>query len=491
MPTVEHKKYTPGDKLKIVTNTGSIEGILLQRPATLPDTSMIIKLDSGYNIGIEKKHIKTIELLEKHQEKEGVREEEREEGKAAAHLKEDKTKKTISILHTGGTIAARVDYKTGAVVAKFTPEHLLQQVPELKDIANFRSDLVSNLQSESIRAAHYNLIAKAVEKEIGHHSDGIIVTHGTDTLHYTAAALSFMFENLPIPLILVGAQRSSDRGSSDAFMNLICASTFIKETNFTGVAVCMHSTTSDTSCMILPGTKTRKMHTSRRDAFTAINTLPIAEINYKTKKIVFFQEQVEEKEMKKEKDEERNKKDEGIRGGKEGKEENEERNKKDEGTKEIKGGMKITFFKEDVKVGLLKTHTFMFPEDYAHYKHHDGLIIEGTGLGHAQTTGFDRSSAMNEENKKALAEIAKKIPVVMTSQCINGRVNMNVYSPQRELQQIGVIGGEDMTAETALVKLAWLISNHKDKEEIKQLMQTNLRGEITERTIIEEHVMKL
>ena len=131
----------------------------------------------------------------------------------------------------------------------------------------------------------------------------------------------------------------------------------------------------------------------------------------------------------------------------------------------------------------------MFPEDFTHYKNHDGLIIEGTGLGHAQTKGFDKLSEINEENKKALATVAKNIPTIMTPQCINGRINMNVYSPQRELLEIGVVGGQDMTAETAFIKLGWLLSNYKNKEEIKKLMQTNLRGEITDRTVVEEHIL--
>lgn len=433
-----NKQYTPGDKLKITTKTAVYEGILLQRPATLPDTTMIIKLDIGYNIGIAKKEITALTCIEKYQQKQIPK---------SGEQRHDKTKKTISILHTGGTIASRVDYTTGAVVAKFTPADILQQLPELQDIANIRSELVTNLQSESMRPAHYNLLAKAIQREITNKTDGIIITHGTDTLHYTAAALSFMLEHLNIPVLLVGAQRSPDRGSSDAFMNVLGAAKFITMTDYAGVSICMHSTTNDKSVIILSGTKTRKLHTSRRDAFRAVNSLPIAEINMQTHQIVYFQAYQKQKKTYEK--------------------------------------LQIKPFKENVKVGLLKTHIFTYPDDYAHYLHHDGLIIEGTGLGHAQTKGFDVLSAINEENKKAIAAVAKKIPVVMASQCIYGRVNMHVYTPQRELLEIGVVGAEDMTAETALVKLAWLLSNYKNIEEIKQLMQTNLRGEITERSVIE------
>lgn len=435
---IDYKKLVSGSKLRVTTNIGIYDGILLQRPATLPDTTIIIKLDNGYNIGLAKKDISEVECIEKYTPK---------QHKESIEQKHDKTKKTISILHTGGTIASRVDYATGAVIAKFTPTDMLQQLPELQAIANIRSELVTNLQSESMRPAHYNLLAKAIQQEITHKTDGIIITHGTDTLHYTAAALSFMLEHLNIPILLVGAQRSSDRGSSDAFMNVLGAAQFIAATDYAGVSICMHSTTNDKSCIILSGTKARKLHTSRRDAFRAVNTLPLAEFNIQTKQIVYFQAYHTQKKSSEK--------------------------------------LQIKLFKEDIKVGLLKTHTFTYPEDYAYYQHHDGLIIEGTGLGHAQAKSFDALSAINEENKKAIAAVAKKIPVVMASQCIYGRVNMHVYTPQRELLEIGVIGGEDMTAETALVKLAWLLSNYKDKEEIKQLMQTNLRGEITARSIAE------
>jgi len=88
-----------------------------------------------------------------------------------------------------------------------------------------------------------------------------------------------MLENLNIPVILVGAQRSSDRGSSDAFLNLVCAAHFIAKVDFSGAGICMHEPSSDDSCLILPACKTRKMHTSRRDAFKAINGNIIAKIN--------------------------------------------------------------------------------------------------------------------------------------------------------------------------------------------------------------------
>ncbi len=174
--------------------------------------------------------------------------------------------KTITILHTGGTLASKVS-KTGAVSAQYSAKDILNLYPEIKSLAKIDSKLVANMLSENMNFNHYNLLAKEIKKEIEKGVEGIIITHGTDTLHYTSSALSFILEDLPIPVILVGAQRSSDRGSSDASLNLISAINFITKTDFAEVAICMHSSMEDTSCSILPGTKTRKLHTSRRDAF--------------------------------------------------------------------------------------------------------------------------------------------------------------------------------------------------------------------------------
>ncbi|MBI2138270.1 Glu-tRNA(Gln) amidotransferase subunit GatD, partial [Candidatus Woesearchaeota archaeon] len=264
----------PGDKVKAILKDRAIEGALIPNEET---DSLVIKLKSGYNVGIEKSKVQRIEVLTEHKAKEPVRE-------------KPKFKPgfpTISILHTGGTIASKVDYETGGVIARFEPEELLANYPELFRIANIKSRLVSKMFSEDMRFGHYKLMIKAIEDEIKAGADGIILTHGTDTLAYTSAALAFALENLPIPIILVGAQRSSDRGSNDAAMNLICAANFITKTDFAGVAICMHETSEDTTAAILPACKTRKLHTSRRDAFRAVNDSIIARVDFKTHKVAF------------------------------------------------------------------------------------------------------------------------------------------------------------------------------------------------------------
>ena len=268
-------EFKSGDKVAVSTSEGDFEAVFI--PSADPKT-LIFKLESGYNIGIPKSKVKSVKLVKSAVSKPS----------APKKLDEKNGLKSISILHTGGTIASKVDYSTGAVNAKFTPEELVEMFPELKDIANISSKLVRNMASDDLRFDHYNLLANEVAREIKSGASGVIITHGTDTMHYTSAALSFMLENVPIPVILVGAQRSSDRGSSDAAMNLLCAAEFIVKTDYVGVAVCMHKSESDDVCVIIPGTKVRKMHTSRRDAFKPVNCSPLAEIDFKSRKCYNF-----------------------------------------------------------------------------------------------------------------------------------------------------------------------------------------------------------
>src|SRR3989344_3553074 len=258
----------PGDSVKVITPKEQVEGILMPSPHK---DIVMIKLNTGYNLGFEKKDVKEIQLVEREVLKQ----------KTSLLMSKDEKLPTIVVLHTGGTIASKVDYTTGAVTAKFTAEDLLEKFPKIGKITNVHTELISNLMSEDIRFSDYQTIARAVKKYAlegvsGKKVKGIIIGHGTDTLSYTAAALSFMFERINLPVILVGSQRSPDRGSTDAALNLTCAAKFIAETDFVGVAVCMHHSSNDDDCAILPATKVRKMHTSRRDSFKAINSTAIA-----------------------------------------------------------------------------------------------------------------------------------------------------------------------------------------------------------------------
>ncbi len=424
-----------GDLIQIETKQGREEGILM--PSTEAGV-LILKLKNGYNLGFKKEEIKKIKILEKTEIKKAETKPEVEKGKTPSLP-------VISLLHCGGTIASKIDYATGAVSAKFSPTEIKEMFPEIFKSVNLRSRLLANMMSDDMRFSHYNLIAKAVKEEIESGTEGIIITHGTDTLHYTAAALSFSLENLSIPIMIVGSQRSSDRGSSDAFLNLKCAVQFILNSNFGEVALCMHENSQDESCLILPALKSRKLHTSRRDAFKAINALPWARVK-KDGKTEFLSTSYIKKDLKK------------------------------------KPVLKL--FNEHLKLGLLYAHPQMSVEEFS-YDNFDGLILAGTGLGHFPITEMDSLTREHLRIKEKISFLAKKMPIVMTSQAIFGRVNLNVYSPGRELLHAGILGSySDLTPETAFIKLGWLLSNFP-REEVKKQWEKNWRGEKTER--IEHH----
>ncbi len=426
----------PGDYVEVTTSDEAIKGVLLESPELEKD-AVIIKLDSGYNIGIDKNKVRKISLMPQRK----IAENKTKKEKSSS----DKKLPKISILHTGGTIASKVDYKTGGVIAKFSEDEMLEMFPELTNIANVSSRQIARIQSEMARIPHYNLMAKEVEKEIEKGADGIIISHGTDTLHYSSAALAFALENVPVPVIMVGAQRSSDRGSTDAALNLISAAYFIANSDFSGVAICMHENISDKSCLILPALKTRKMHTSRRDAFRPINATAIARVDYEDRNVSFIAKNYA---------------------------------KKDKSRK-----LRLRLFNEKLKTGMIKTYPGMLASQFLSFKGYDGLVIEGTGLGHIPNEKVDAYTSENRNIQLAVKKLVDSGTVVaIAPQTIYGRIQLNVYTPQRELQEIGVLGHlSDMTPETTYIKLTWLLSNYS-KEEAKKLITQNLRGEISERT---------
>jgi len=272
--------------------------------------------------------------------------------------------RNVTILHTGGTIAFKVDYKTGGVVAKYSEKDILEMFPELKNIVKVKSKLIKNMSSEDMNFKHFNLIAKEVFRELKN-SDGIIITHGTDTMHYSAAALSFILEGLDKPVIFVGAQRSSDRGSSDAGLNLICAAQFIDKSDFSGVGICMHESMSDENCLILPGVKTRKLHSSRRDAFKVVNDSAIARVN-RSGKVEFLNY-----------------------------------NKKE------KGKLELRLINEKLKIGLFKSRPNMFANELKIYEKYDGLILEGTGM--AGNPPINEIDEFTKEHTKISKSIKKLV----------------------------------------------------------------------------------
>ncbi|MDK2928468.1 MAG: glutamyl-tRNA(Gln) amidotransferase subunit [Methanococcus sp.] len=409
-----------GDFVKLELENTTYSGTVMP---SLNENTIVIKMKSGYNVGIDRKKIKNIEILESGDKP--------KYGLPPLNLEKNKKLKNISILSTGGTVASRVDYKTGAVHPAFTADDLIRAVPELMDVANIKGKVILNILSENMLPAYWKMTAEAIKEEIENGAEGIVIAHGTDTMHYTASALSFMV-NSEVPIILVGAQRSSDRPSSDAALNIISAVKAATEP-IKGVYVLMHGETGDTVCQLHEGTKVRKLHSSRRDAFKSVNETPMAELNPFTKKVTYL------------------------------------RDVKSQDKSKIKEVVLNTNLEE--KVALIKVYPGIDSEILKFYvdKGYKGIILEGTGLGHTPETFFEGIDYANENN----------VLVAMTTQTINGRVNMNVYSNGRELQAKGVIPCEDMLSEVAFVKLMHLLGNYEFKE-AKELMSKNIAGEINE-----------
>ena len=256
-----------GDKVKVITIDQTYEGILMPSVDMSGKDTIILKLVNGYNMGIDKKNVINTKVLEKY--------------KLIKHKETkivfNKKLPTVSILSTGGTISSKVDYRTGGVYADYTAKDFVEMMPELKDIANINAKKVLSLMSEDMLPSDWTNIAKVIEKEIKSGVDGIVITQGTDTLHFTAAALSFMVD-CNIPIVITGSQRSIDRGSSDAFMNLLCSVKAAAHSDIAEVMTCLHGSSNDDYCLLIRGTKVRKMHTSRRDAFRPINDVALAKV---------------------------------------------------------------------------------------------------------------------------------------------------------------------------------------------------------------------
>jgi len=383
---------------------------------------IVLKLDNGYNIGIKKDAKTKVTML---------KEERIKLQKKTSSPSPNPSLLPISILSTGGTIASKVDYRTGAVTSQFDVGDILSAIPELTEIANFRGKVIYSILSENMKAEYWQKLARAVADEIKKGADGIMVTHGTDTMTYTAAALSFMLKT-PVPIVFVGSQRSADRPSSDNVMNAVCAAK-VATSDIAEVVVVMHAGMSDDACLIHRGVRVRKMHSSRRDAFQSINAKPIGRIDYKTRKIQTSGEY----------------------------------RRRGEQELILKDGL-------ETKCALVKFSPGADPGiiDYYANKGYKGLVIEGTGLGHVSTEWIPPI-------KKA---IDSGVHVVMTSQCLGGRVCDRVYDTGRDLLNAGVIEGEDMLPEVALVKLMWVLAQTKNPAEVRRLMQANIAGELSRRS---------
>ena len=407
-----------GDSVKILSDL-TYSGIVMPRYEHSDDKHIVLKLNSGYNVGLE---IEKIKKVEKNETSQKIIE------------KNDKIEHSeglpkILLLSTGGTIASKIDYRTGAVTPVLTAEELNSSVPELAKIANIDAQVLFSEYSENIMPEHWLDLAKKINEFEKSDYSGIIIAHGTDTMHYTSSFLSFALAGFPIPIVLVGSQRSSDRASSDAALNLIGATKFISESNPKGIYIVMHQDENDDTIACHLGTRVRKNHTSKRGAFQTIGDNPA---------FIIAENQIQ-------------------------------KNFSEDYFKINEYQPKINL---DTKVALVKYHPGYDPNllNQIIEMGFKGIIFEGTGLGHIGKTMYETVKKANE----------KGIFLGMTSQCIDGRVRMTVYESGRDLLDLGIIPLENMIPEVALVKAMWVFGNYQDSEEIKKIMLKNIASELTD-----------
>ncbi|WP_049997489.1 Glu-tRNA(Gln) amidotransferase subunit GatD [Halococcus sediminicola] len=415
----------PGDRVRLEHDGRTHEGVLM--PATTAERA-VLKLDGGYNVGIDRKGSE-LEVIEA-----GVHDVGGADASESSRVDFDDDLPTIALVSTGGTIASTVDYRTGAVTARFDAEDVLRAVPDLAGRANYRGRVVANILSENMTPDVWQDLARAVHEEIEAGVDGVVVMHGTDTMQFSASALAFMLDT-PVPVVFTGSQRSADRPSSDNVMNAVCAVEAAKS-DCAEVMVCMHASDSDDRCALHRGTRVRKNHTSRRDAFETVGSTPLGHVEYDTDTVNLHEEHRE------------------------------------------RGATNLAVASTlETDVELLKFTPGTSERVLDAVGESAGLVLEGTGLGHVHTDWIPRIEELIEGGTT----------VVMTSQCLSGRVCDRVYDTGRDLLDAGVIEAGDTLPGTAKVKLMWALANEED---IERVMGESLAGECTERSVPAENLVE-
>ena len=423
-----------GKRVKIIARSPSgsttHQGVVL--PGAAPN-HLTIKLANGYNVSYPLDDVKSIEELE---DSKSI-----QKGEIVIEQNQDLPK--VTIIHTGGTIASKVDYTTGAVIARFEPEELLASVPEILEIANIDAIKLGNMWSDDIRPIHWNMMIDACQNAFDSGSVGVVITHGTDTLHISASALSFAFAgNGGKPagrIVFTGSQRSSDRASSDATENLLSAVYWAANgPEVTGVGdaavTVMHAGSGDGVCAVSPGVAVRKMHSTRRNAFQMVNGERISEITINREGLSHTPVSLTSK-------------------------------------REISAPTK---YDTNIKIAQLIAGPHLYSDllNSAISSGYSAVVIHGTGLGHLPIENPNGDAPENEELYNTIKSC--QIPIIIANQCINGPVDLNVYSKGRNQQDIGVLGhGGTSSPEALLVKIHWALSNGKDLS----ILSENLCGE--------------
>ncbi len=409
--------------VEVDSSRGRFRGLILPRSETADDRHVVLKLRSGYNVGVAAETI--INMVELGRREANYKIPEKE-------FPVDAGKPNVVLYGTGGTIASRLDYRTGAVIPAFSPGELYGSVPELADVCNLRTEKLFGVFSENMAVEQYVTLARRIGEAIAEGVAGVVIGHGTDTMHHTAAVLTFMVQDSPVPIVMVGSQRSSDRPSSDAAINLISAVKAAAEGDIAEVQVCMFGPTSDDYCLLHRGTRVRKMHSSYRSTFRTIGDIPLAMIN--AHKITLLRDDY--------------------------------RRRRDD--REVK--INTAF---DDRVTILYYYPGMRPDivDAMVEKGYRGIVIAGTGLGHVNKPLY---AAIDRATKAG-------VHIYMTVQTLWGYVQMYVYETGRELMGLGIVPAANMLPEVAYMKLCWVLGQTDDRREVMEKMLTSVGDEITER----------
>ncbi len=420
---MERHGVTVWSEVRVVTTRGEFHGLVLPRSETADDAHLVLKLESGYNIGLRHDTVLSMEETGYREARYRIPEKE---------FPVDPDLPRVKLFGTGGTIASRLDYRTGAVIPAFSPGELYGSVPELAEICNLETEKLFSVFSENMGPEQYLILAERVGEAIRAGCDGIIIGHGTDTMHHTAAALSFMVRRPPVPVVMVGSQRSSDRPSSDAARNLIAAA-WAARGPIAEVMVCMFGPTSDRYNLLHRGTRVRKMHSSYRSTFRTLGDIPLAM----------------------------------VEGGRVTplKDDWQPRRADREVTVEA-------VFEE--RVTLTYYYPGMQPDviDALVDRGYKGIVIAGTGLGHVNRAIYPALERARDAG----------VQLYMTLQTLWGFVQMHVYETGREILGLGVVPLANMLPEVAYIKLGWALGLHPDDPEaVRRLMTTAVAGEMTER----------
>ncbi len=419
-----------GQRISVTTLDGfQMAGLLIPRYEHADSDHVVLKLKSGYNIGIRVQSIRSLEAMEG--DSSGKSQIDRDTFVRPAMS----TGKKVLLLSTGGTIASRIDYRTGAVHPVLSAEDLRVTVPELEDIAEVEPEVVFSAYSENLGPTHWQILSEKIVERLKRKAiNGTVVMLGTDTLAYLSAALSFALIGLGQPVICVGSQRSSDRPSADSVLNLKAAVNVAANFGQPGVYVVMHANENDNEIAVHLGTRARKNHTSRRDAFRSIDSELVGVVRGSNISV-----------------------NQGL---------NIEKNDQLLASVILK-----TRFEKDVS--LVKFHPGFESgvlEFLVREKGVKGIILEGTGLGHVSSGTVSK-----------IAELTKNgVFIGITSQCIWGHVNLNVYDTGRDLIRSNVIPLGNMLPETAFAKLSWALANFPS-DSIIEVMTSNLVGELNSR----------